>query len=339
LAALAGSFHGNAIDAYHSTAVVYEVLCLGFLLGALLHYVRIRQRGRPLTWRETAVLILLFAGGLDSKEMAVVLPVALLVWELLFGGRPAARTLIPAALCGLLAAVYVATAIFGAESLAAIDTYTPTWTLHQYFRTTRSYAAVLLMQSDMLSQNAAVALWLGLFAAAVLLKRRDMIFGAAFAWLAFLPLNFVELRGGYALYIPLAGFGIWAGGLIAAAPARRLQPVLFVACAAALFTLHYQRSRHLDKFLRHAQEETWNVISEYRRLKPVVQPGSRVLIVDGPFGEYWDMYFIAKLYFRDPSLRVAIKQAGEAVPRGDERQTFDQVLRWSAGRLEAVPRP
>jgi hypothetical protein len=132
--------------------------------------------------------------------------------------------------------------------------------------------------------------------------------------------------------------GIWTGGLAASllerAPQRYwTRPLAFASCAALLLAIHYQPSRRAAAPIQHAQEDTWAVISELRRLELKPQPNERLLFINGPFGDYWDMYFISKLYYRDSSLRVAIVTPGEPNPRGDEHKTFDREFRWTDGRL------
>jgi len=48
------------------------------------------------------------------------------------------------------------------------------------------------------------------------------------------------------------------------------------------------------------QKTTWAVIRQPRNLDPKVAPGSKVLFVDDPFGQ-WDMHFIARPWFGGPT--------------------------------------
>lgn len=336
LAALIGCYHAAALGVYLSTAVIYDVLCYGFLAGAMLYYVRIRQSGRSLDVRQTIVLVLLYAGAIDSKEMGVVLPAVLGVYELLHGLK--LRNLWPIAACGLLAVAFVLAVMFGPGTLTNYAAYKPTWTLHQYFLTTRTYAAMLFFREGMLRERTVELFWLALFGLGALLKRRDMLFGAALALIAYLPLNFVTVREGYALYIPMIGFSLWGSGALTALVDRLPRqsvagPVVAALCAAVLLWIHYPRSRAQEPFLRNAQQLSNDVINEMLRLHARVEPDSKILFVDNPWGEGWDMYFIAKLYFNDKSVKVAMIWPGKDIPYGDVHDGFNHVFRWQAGRM------
>jgi hypothetical protein len=308
----------------------------------LLYYVRIRQSGRTLRWHEIIVLVLLYAGAVDSKESGVILPALLLIYELLYVRRFRIPELLPIAACGLLALAFVAAVMFGPGTLTKFDAYKPVWTVHQFLLTTRTYAAMLFFRTDMLKERTVELFWLVLFASGALLKRRDMLFGAALALIAYLPLNFVPVREGYALYIPLIGFSLWVAGLMTELfnrlplqPSRRTAAaaILVLLVTGAMLKIHYRRSRDQEKILRSAQELSNNVIASMHRLHPQVEKGCRVLFVDNPWGEGWDMYFIAKLYFNDKTLQVAMTWPGKDIPYGDAHTEFNHIFRWVNGTM------
>src|ERR1039458_9211450 len=95
LATLLVAYHAGLSMLYYSTAFIYDVLCFAFYMGAFLCYARVRAQGRLLRGRETALVMGLYLCALDSKEMALTLPIALLAYEWIYypgDGRPAAWT-------------------------------------------------------------------------------------------------------------------------------------------------------------------------------------------------------------------------------------------------------
>jgi hypothetical protein len=62
---------------------IYEICCFFFYFAALACYVHWRRQG-ILSWARTAGVLGLAALALNSKEMAVTLPVALLLFELIY---------------------------------------------------------------------------------------------------------------------------------------------------------------------------------------------------------------------------------------------------------------
>lgn len=347
-AVLFGCFHANAVGVYMSNSILYEVLCFAFLIGALLYYVRIRRLGGVLSPRELAVLALLFIAALDSKEMAAVFPAILVVYEILYHAwnRPSLPRVAPLAIAGIMSALYLAGKLFGAETLTRIDAYRPVYTIARFLETSSVYLGALFLSDKPFTPPAVILFWLALFALAGLLRRKNMLFGAAFSFLAFLPLNFVPPREGFVLYIPLVGFSLYAADLLILILDRvqvlfkmsrqhrtQLASVAFILCMALLGEAHADRATELAGAMRHAQEQTWSILQQFEQMHPRVQPGARILLADSPIANDWDIYFIAKLYFRDPSLRAAWVRSSNPVIYGDVHDHFDHEFRFNGDRL------
>jgi hypothetical protein len=351
-AVLLGCFHASAAGVCYSTAMIYEVLCFGFLCATLLVYARARAAGRLLNGRELILLAVLFACALDAKEMAVVAPVLLAAYELIYGGwrRPSWRVLAPIAITGAMSAAYVAAKLSRSNSLLKTDAYQPVYTWARFMATSNRYAGYLFFGEPFTTAHT-VLFWLALFGIAAGLRRRGMWFGAVFALFSYLPLNFVPPRDGFVLYIPLIGFAIYAADFLSAmfdfAAARfhlakeyRMQAaaVLFALLLAGLSLLHAPLAAQEVAKMRHAQSITWHVLEEFKRVRPHAGKGARILLVDSPIDNDWDMYFIAKLYFNDHGLRASWvrPRAAKTVITGEAREPFDQELRWVDDRLIQV---
>jgi hypothetical protein len=349
VAVLTGGFHASAAGAYLSTAVVYEVLCHLFIAGTLLFYIRIRQSGRVLSRVEAGVLIALSACALNAKEMGVLIAPALILYELLFHGRrwrSAGRSAIwPVALVSMLTAGYVVAKMAGNETLTRVPDYHPVFSLERYLETTRAYVAYILLQ-DSVSNWEAVGFWVLLFLTAALLRRREMLFGAAFAWIGFLPVNFIAVREGFVLHIPLIGLGMWGAGLVITLvdiPARRMRwtedtraqvmSIAYVSLLVAALYVHVDHARYVEGLLRNAQKENWEILSEFRTADLRFRPGESVLFRDTPFEDNFDVYFMAKLWARDPSVRVSITREFDKSIAGDGPGPFDREFRFDGTRL------
>jgi len=70
-------YHPRLADIIYTNGVIYDVLCFLFYFAALAWYLGIRTRGRFCTWRHTAIFVVLYICALNSKEMAVTLPLTL----------------------------------------------------------------------------------------------------------------------------------------------------------------------------------------------------------------------------------------------------------------------
>jgi hypothetical protein len=87
LAALLLVCHPAVTDLFYSTGTIYDILCFFFYCRAILAYSTWREQGQRLGVRHLAALLLLYACALDSKEMAVSLPLALWrsSWSIIHG--------------------------------------------------------------------------------------------------------------------------------------------------------------------------------------------------------------------------------------------------------------
>src|SRR6185436_6315112 len=84
IACLLGAFHAHLGDLYYNSGTIYDILCFTFFYLALIYYFRIRDTGAyPGLW-QSVTLLALYVTALDSKEMAVALPVMLVAYEFLF---------------------------------------------------------------------------------------------------------------------------------------------------------------------------------------------------------------------------------------------------------------
>ena len=100
-----------------------------------------------------------------------------------------------------------------------------------------------------------------------------------------------------------------------------------------LWNRHSARVTEVFPMMTNAQSATWETLTRLKQMHPHVEPGSRVLFIDAPW-EGYDMYFIARLYFHDPTLQVVLRDHGH--DRGDPVTTFDHEFRFEGARLTQV---
>jgi hypothetical protein len=116
LVALAMCYHGQMGSLVFTGSFIYDVLCGFFYFVALTYYVHIRQKGVVLRPGQVAIFLALYVCALNSKEMAVSLPVIMFIYEAL--GCPRLRdwdefarrnwrVAIPAFVAALVTAIYI----------------------------------------------------------------------------------------------------------------------------------------------------------------------------------------------------------------------------------------
>ena len=348
LAALLCCYHASLSNLTYNIAFIYDVLCGCFYLSALVYYLQIRESGRQLRGREIAAFLALYLCALNSKEMAVTLPVILLIYEWLYQDRASLRGVVAGALLNL---PYLYGKVFRGDALATSAAYRPelTWARLLDFQT-RSFTE-LFQQRTPLGPETVAWIWVALFYLAFRRRRPVLQFCWIFLAIAPLPIEFLPGRGGACLYLPFVGCAIFAAVVavdLAEAAARflsaeplvarlgyqRLFAVLLVACVVVWGR---ENRDFKQSFVRPAMDQTGvltaDVIRQIETLAPRAQPHSTVVFLDDPFVD-WDMAFIAELWFRDRTVEVRLHRKTPLT--ADEIARADRVFDFRDGRLVAV---
>ena len=341
LAALVVAYHAGLHNLYYNAAFVYDALCGFFYLAAFLYYLRMRER--PSVPR-TALFLALDLCALNSKEMAVTLPLMLLIYEWIYHRRGPTRAVL---LSAALTAVDVFGKVFGPEAMIDAEAYHPVFAL----RRVRDFQRLSL--GDLLfgwgsGWGGIVLLWAVLAYLAWRRKSPLLRFLWWFMLLTPLPIEFLVGRGQANLYIPLAGWAIFGAVIfmdLADALARVLEreawgrrlghggvAALLVAFAIFLWgrqNREYKRSHAADEMAA-LGHESWDVIQQFRALDPHVRSGSKVAFLDDPFHS-WDMLFVAELWFRDRTLDIHVWRHGPLT--AEELAKMDYVFTFEGGKL------
>jgi hypothetical protein len=180
-------------------------------------------------------------------------------------------------------------------------------------------------------------------------KRNSLLrFCWFFMLLAPLPIEFLEGRGQACLYIPLAGWAIFAAILLSdlsRSIAKYLQNHEILRrlgmrpCQALLLLFFmipwFLRADDLhQRYVKAAISEmgplTWETIQKLKELNPRVRPYSKVVFLHDPF-DAWDMLFIAELYFRDRSISLHMQHFEKAPLQ--EVEKADCIIDYQNGRF------
>ena len=342
IAVLVWAFHGKFDYLYYNGGSLYDVFCFLFFSWALLIYLRARSQGRFLGVWGTIGFLACFICSLNSKEMAVTLPVILFLYELLFHppdlrswrailrwcGREG-RMAQAGALCVL---IYLP-AKLGAQGIAQSEAYVPRYTLARWLEDTGTFLGYIFYRDNSssplnvtpFSPLGIVLLYAILLALALWLRSRVALFGLLFFAVTALPVCFIPARLGFVLYLPFAGLALYAavclvrfkeslGKLVTdslrgdapgdGSPAWRPGwPVSSIALfLAAAVLLGAIDYRHWPAA---PQDTAYQITaSEFARLYPRLPHGSRLLFVHTPLDSTWDMVFLLRIYYRDLDLFI-----------------------------------
>ena len=220
LGVLAFSYHAQSADLVFTGPYIYDVLCGFFYFSALTFYIRIREKGLLLRPLQCVGFLALYICALNAKEMAVTLPVIVLVYEILkfpcFGdwkefARCNWRSALPSLIAGLLTAVYIYGKTHGANSMTKANLYRPEYSWHKFTASNTHFINEIFYQliPNHIAPGVIVFTAWGLVFVYAFLRRDRLLQLMAF-WVVItpLPIDFISLRGDACLYIPLFGWAM-----------------------------------------------------------------------------------------------------------------------------------
>ena len=324
LTALFLAYHGEAVFLYSDTGYEADVLCYFFYFCAVLVYLRARVEDRFPSARELAACCALYICALNSKELAVTLPVFLLLYELIYHKRDEPwswRHGLGILATGLITLALIAGKMFAPSSLMQNNVeYRPVITWAQFMKTSLAFTSHLFLRPDSFTPATLILLWLALLAIAWLSRSRALRFAWPFIMLSTLPVAFIPPRGVAQYYIPRFGWSLYAGVLInlgISAVLRRFpfkRPfrahawagavvVVLLAAASYPFWRAYQPWNPTSVLME--GELNRSTAKQLHRLEPQLPHGSKLLFLDDPYRPDWyHLTFVVRLLYHDPSIVV-----------------------------------
>ena len=366
LACLIGAYHAHLADLYYSTGTAYDLLCYLFTFLTLVIYIRIRESGTYPTWRQNCVLLILYICALGSKEMAVVLPLYVTIYEWLYHGEIRhpwshfSKWLARGAqffwISIPVTVLYVVLKLTGPHSMTTNPAYAPHVSIHVFMSRWKYYLTDLFYGVITFNSAKAIILWAILIGVAVLARRRELMFAWCIIFAGTLPFIFIAPRGLFVMYLTLPGWYLYAGTsivmmrdwLLQSLPrwsnqfgVRSEQLLLFVTVAVVLAPLHLR-----EKLIGSG----WPIVAEAHfggQVRPVIEHlslqhrslprGARVLFLSDPYpADEWILTFIFRLYFKDKEIRVDRAKVWPELAEAAVRAQYDRVFVFDAGGLKEV---
>jgi hypothetical protein len=337
---------------YFDTGPIYDVLAYSFFWGAFVLYVHIRRSGRIPGLGGLALLLCLLVLALDSKEISVLLPVAVGLYELIWH-PPTGRTFSAryAAIGALFDVAYIAGKRYGAESLWNLEaSYRPHFSFTAYFESLAHYFRELIYHNVTISSWQIAGLLAVMVTVAAITRRQSLLWGAGFILAGVLPLAFISGRGGFAYLVPSVGWAVYVTGLLGwileklAGRRPAVRTAVQVLSLALLFVIaapwqHKWIEMHAGathKMRARFQQDQ----EQIQALIPAPRKGARILLLSDAHGsDDYDEVFLIRLIYGDPSLeanRMKILQQSHTPP---DPASYDYVLDWRDGRFVLVGRP
>jgi hypothetical protein len=218
LAVLALCYHPRLAGLVFVGAFIYDVLCGFFYFAALAYYIHVREKDVSLRPVQLLGFLALYICALNCKEMAVTLPVIILIYEFLKSpGWPDWNGFLrwirsyaaPSLIAGLLTVFYVYGKTHGSGTLASLDPYRPGYSWHNFTASNARFVGELLFAGHTVTPITLLLLWACVFIYAF--TRRDPMLQLMAFWIVIVPLPLafiVPIRGDAPLYLLLFGWAM-----------------------------------------------------------------------------------------------------------------------------------
>src|SRR5262249_17427735 len=178
----------------------------------------IREKEAYLRPLQLLIFVLLYICALNSKEMAVTLPIVVLLYEILKSPRWPDwnaflfwtwRCVVPSLTAGFITAIYVYSKIYGSGSVTRFDAYRPTYSWHNFVTSNAKFVGELFYAPEAITPIALIVLWTAVFIYAFLCRDRMLRLMAFWVVIVPLPIAFlVPIRSGGCLYLLLFGWAM-----------------------------------------------------------------------------------------------------------------------------------
>jgi hypothetical protein len=358
LCTLIGGYHRRMMDLWTNNGTIYDILCFTFFYLAFTFYIATRHKYGNVTGRNLMGFCSLFILALNSKEMAVTLPVILLAYELIYY-RPSPGGIKrwffdrhALWIAGLMTALAIRAKTAAGGVFVGNPEYIPNLSIHQYAETTREFIRHLFFQPpDQLQAATALSIIGVVWAIALMTGNRVLLLASVMITVTPLPINFIQTRGFFAMYIPLVGWALFLATILVGARdsitrfvAKRPplpegtwaeeRVILFLLTAWVLFSI--QSHDASTPFQRDAPEQV--LIRELRqdlaRIRPSLPQGSKVLFLRDRFpADAWDPFYIVALTYRHPDITVdRVKSMSVGFPPPKPRDQYTLVLDYCDNR-------
>jgi hypothetical protein len=356
LAAFLASYHAWFVDLYYSAGTIYDLLCYALYMSAFLVYAGIRARGRTPAPRDLLGIAFLYVLALDAKEMAVTLPLFLLLYEIVFHSAALrhprvwiVREARAVWITGAITLVYIAGKLTGPGSLIENPAYALAISPGRFLKTFHLYLNPLLYQDHWFHDSNTAQLLVGMLAFAVWRRSRVLLFAWFWLLLTILPVSFIAHYAAFFQYLPAAGWALYAATLLVMARHAfvRLLPralsrgpmlerasaaVLFLGLAAFLAPLEAREAAITLQLFMSVQPPSRELAEDLSGLRPALRRGARILFVDDPFPrDSYTLLYVTRLFYRDMTLDV--ERTGTQSPPPSEYSRYDAVFEFRGNRL------
>ena len=331
------AYHAGLAHLAYQGPFIYDVLCGGFYFFALLYYIRhVSAHGR-LSLRQSCVFLALYIGALNSKEMAVSLPVVVFAYQLLFGEPETwdvagIRRRLTANAGPLLAAIAI-TVVFiigktsGPEAMTQMWAYRPVYTWARFAESNTRFLNTIFYTNEFTAKRV-ILIWTALLCVAVIHRDRRLTLLGIWVIVTPLPLAF----------LPQALAQLITRTVFCSRISSRAALTSVLVIGVGLYG-HETSRRHqgIEEACLHSGDQTWSLIQQFRAFPVRPAPRSRIVFLNDPFPNLpnaWCTVFAAALSWNDRSLTIWLQNQAH-FPK-NELSRMNYVFDFSDGMIRQV---
>jgi hypothetical protein len=347
LGILIWAHHPALFQLLYNSGTIYEILCFLFYFAALNLYLKWREQGE-VTWPRVAVLLALDACALNSKEMAVTLPVTLLLVELVLRktGMLRWRAIVAT---GILTAGVMAVKLATYNPLSRDARYHIQISASGVIEALCRYFDALIYREGFFTPWKLLVMVALLGVLAYALRSRPMKFGLGFLLLSLMPVCITPIfRNGFMLYLPMLGWVLYLGAvwttvwdyLTARLPESAgvaIRGVALAGIAIVIVVGHHAKSARFVADMQEQQARPRRLIAQLKALRPQLEPDARLLSLGDalPPGD-WSLLLFTELAYANPDIWVDRAKMLGGIPSAEEMTLYDHVFADRDGELREV---
>jgi hypothetical protein len=356
--------NGSYVSMYYETGMIYDVLAFFCYYGTLYYYLRVRRSGRLPTVRNVVLLMVGYVCALNGKEISVSLPIAFLLYELLW--HPPVRlrwvdlkrwTLGPARVAwisGVITLVFCFGTLLGPSSPLASVAYRPNLSVRLFLESHAWYLQLLSLDAVRPSPSGMLGILLATLVIAGLFRKKHLVLASLMIVGSFLPIGFIAYRGGFAFYVTSLYWSLWTAGVLVAARELLVQFVtrkasalsaqlwprkavhvlplvtqfaLLAGLSACFVRLNVEVFKGHEPIVQRDVDNNRRYDQEIHKCLPRIPPGARILILNDPWPTLgYEAAFLMRLSYDDENMNVRTLRVARENGDDDDPKHWDIVL-------------
>jgi hypothetical protein len=304
------AIHWETSDAIYNFGAVFELLAFCFFLISFHLYLTFIESDHNRKYSYFGALIS-YILALNSKEIAITLPVIILIYECIYKHGNFRNRLLWLFPFGAIGIIYASGKLFGQNTYLEVGAFRYAFDA-EVFRNLEKYSEKLFYNWVDLNLAAVLLFVFGTLAVALLFRNKRMLFGWFYFFITLIPVIGLRRFWGLYLYIPIAGITLYGIALFVELANRLIKKPIPLKAVNAILILFFglllliQYPRFVaasEKYFIAPGNAKRNFQRQFLAAYPSVPYNTVFGFMNAPLDGY-NLHFIVWLSYNDPSLQV-----------------------------------